>query len=91
LAAAIACSRKATSGPATLTAVSVPGPVAQVRRIGGVPTFVLDGKPLLVPGFETYAPKEQYFRQFADAGASFFMFNTNAAACDYGHSAAELA
>ncbi|HOW72804.1 MAG TPA: hypothetical protein PKY77_19570 [Phycisphaerae bacterium] len=56
-----------------------------------MPTFVLDGKPLLVPGFETYAPKEQYFRQFADAGASFFMFNTNAAACDYGHSAAELA
>lgn len=86
-AAVIASSRTGRSGPATPQAVSVPGPVAQVRRIGGVPTFVLDGKPLLVPGFETYAPKERYFRQFAEAGASFFMFNANAAACDYGHSA----
>lgn len=85
-AAVIASSRTARSGSATSQAVSVPGPVAQVRRIGGVPTFVLDGKPLLVPGFETYAPKERYFKQLAEAGASFFMFNTNAAACDYGHS-----
>lgn len=87
LPAAIGCSRTARSGPATSRAVSIPGPLARVGRIGGVPTFVLDGKPLLVPGFETYAPQERYFRQFAEAGASFFTFNTNAAPCDYGHSA----
>jgi len=68
------------------TNLVIPGPVVRVETIGGVPTFVVNGKPMLSPGFETYVPKEKYFRQFAEAGASFFMFNSNAAACDYGHS-----
>ena len=62
------------------------GPVTRVQVVGGVPTFTIDGRPILTPSFETYAPEEKYFRQFADAGTQVFSFNTNAAACDYGHS-----
>ncbi|HOX40524.1 MAG TPA: beta-galactosidase [Candidatus Brocadiia bacterium] len=51
-----------------------------------MPTFTLDGKPFAVPCFETYVPARRYFKQFADAGVRVYMFNTNVAACDYGHS-----
>jgi hypothetical protein len=57
-----------------------------VELIGGVPTFVCDGKALLTPAFKTYVPTQYYFGQFAEAGTNIFGFSTNAAACDYGHS-----
>lgn len=58
----------------------------RVKPIHHVPTFEVNGSPFLTPAFETYIPKENYFRQFAEAGTQLFSFNTNAAACDYGHS-----
>ncbi len=63
------------------------GPVTGVSRVNGVPTFTLDNETYLTPSFETYAPSEHYFEQFGKAGARVFMFNANAVACDYGHSA----
>lgn len=63
------------------------GPVAHVAPVAGVPTFFLDGAPFLTPAFETYVPKEHYFKAFAGAGSRVMMFNANAVACDYGHSA----
>jgi hypothetical protein len=65
---------------------TIKGSRTQVTSIGGVPTFVCDGKPILIPAFETYAPRRHYFEQFAGAGTRIFGFSTNAAACDYGHS-----
>ena len=65
----------------------VPGPVTRIAQIGGVPTFTVDGQPFLEPCFETYVPESHYFEQFARAGTRLFSFSTNAAACDYGHSA----
>lgn len=64
----------------------VPGPVVDVRPVLQVPTFVVDDAPFVIPCFETYVPLEKYFRQFAEAGVRLFSFNTNVAACDYGHS-----
>jgi hypothetical protein len=58
----------------------------KVEQVMGVPTFVYSRNPsegftpFLRPCFETYAPELRFFKQFAQAG------NTNAAACDYGHS-----
>jgi hypothetical protein len=49
-----------------------------VASIGGIPTFVCNGKPVLKPVFETYVPTRHYFRQFADAGTEIFGFSTNA-------------
>ncbi|MBN1418867.1 MAG: hypothetical protein JXP34_08825 [Planctomycetes bacterium] len=63
------------------------GPVTRVEDVLGVPTFTPDGAPFLLPTFETYAPGDRTFAQFAGTGTRVFMFNTNAAACDYGHSA----
>ena len=63
-----------------------PPRLARVKRVGAVPTLVVDGRPLLAPAFETYAPRARYFQQFANAGTEIFGFSTNAAACDYGHS-----
>ena len=48
------------------------GPDVRVQRVHGVPTFVVDGEPFLVPCFETYVPEERYFRQFARAGVHVF-------------------
>jgi hypothetical protein len=62
------------------------GPMTRVQRIGGVPTFVCGGQPVLRPAVETYVPTRHYFGQFAEAGTRIFGFSTNAAACDYGHS-----
>ena len=58
----------------------------RVATIGGVPTFICNGRPVLRPSFETYAPAQHYFEQFARAGTKIFSFSANAAACDYGHS-----
>ncbi len=68
------------------TAANSQEAATQVAVIGGAPTFVRDGSPVLRPSFETYAPAPRYFRQFADAGTRTFGFSANAAACDYGHS-----
>lgn len=57
-----------------------------VQIYNGGPTFFCDGKPFAIPCFETYRPETRYFKQFADMGTRLFSFNTNAAACDYGHS-----
>ena len=62
------------------------GPMTRVVLIGGVPTFVCNGKAVLRPAFETYVATRHYFEQFASAGTRIFGFSTNAAACDYGHS-----
>ena len=67
-------------------------PCVEVRPVLGVPTFVIsdDGckhfEPFVTPCFETYVPALKYFQQFAEAGVRLYSFNTNAAACDYGHS-----
>ena len=58
----------------------------RVATIRGVPTFICNGRPVLRPSFETYAPTQHYFEQFARAGTRIFGFSTNAASCDYGHS-----
>jgi hypothetical protein len=63
-------------------------PRTWVASVGGVPTFVCDGKAVLRPAFETYVPTRHYFGRFARAGTRIFGFSTNAAACDYGHSEA---
>jgi hypothetical protein len=55
----------------------VPGPVTQVRRHRGQPTFFLDAKPYTKPVFESYAPQAKFFRQFAEAGTDVFCFSTN--------------
>jgi hypothetical protein len=62
------------------------GPVTRVERVGGVPTFTVDGQPFMTPAFETYSPQQKFFAQFAAAQTRLFSFSTNAAACDYGHS-----
>lgn len=69
-----------------LSLISNPGPHVTVRPHQGAPTFFVGDAPFLIPCFETYTPKEHYFRQFAEAGVKLHSFNTNAAACDYGHS-----
>lgn len=67
-------------------------PCVEVRPVLGVPTFVLSWddcrhfEPFVTPCFETYVPTLKYFQQFAEAGTQLYSFNTNAAACDYGHS-----
>jgi len=43
-----------------------------VELVGGVPTFVCDGHPVLKPAFETYVPTQDYFRHFVGAGISLF-------------------
>lgn len=61
-------------------------PVASVQILRGIPVFTVDHQIFMIPGFETYVPEQHYFEQFAGAGTALFVFNTNAAACDYGHS-----
>jgi len=61
-------------------------PLVRVVSVSGAPTFTVDARPFAVPCFETYAPEEKYYRQFAASGVKLFSFNANAAACDYGHS-----
>ncbi len=64
----------------------------RVAPVHGVPTFAISRDPakgfrsFWRPCFETYAPLQKYFDQFAAAGTQLFCFNANAAACDYGHS-----
>jgi hypothetical protein len=43
------------------SSAKIKGPRTHVTSIGGVPTFVCDGKPVLKPAFETYAPTRHYF------------------------------
>ncbi len=69
------------------------GPIdVKVQSVLGVPTFTIrEGanqgyRPFMTPCFETYRPELRYFRQFAATGTRLYSFNTNAAACDYGHS-----
>ena len=57
-----------------------------VEFINGAHYFTLDGKAMNIPAFETYRPEGYFFKQFSDAGTKVFSFNTNPAACDYGHS-----
>lgn len=61
-------------------------PAVSVKPVLGVPTFVVGDQPFTTPCFETYVPQQRYFEQFAKAGVKLFSFNTNVAACDYGHS-----
>lgn len=67
-------------------------PCVDVRYVLGVPTFAISRddckhyETFVTPCFETYVPTLNYFQQFADAGVRLYSFNTNAAACDYGHS-----
>jgi hypothetical protein len=63
------------------------GMTAEINTVRGAPMLVVDGKPIRTAAFETYAPRQHYFEQFAKAGTEVFSFSTNAAACDYGHSA----
>lgn len=53
------------------------GPLTKVGIQGGMPTFLIDNKPLTTPVFETYVPEQHYFQQFAEAGAKVFSFSTN--------------
>jgi len=68
------------------------GLFVKVAEVLEVPTFVVSNdpargyEPFMTPCFETYAPDYKYFKQFADAGTRLYSFNTNASACDYGHS-----
>ncbi len=57
-----------------------------IKSVGDVPTLVVDDRPIRTAAFETYAPRQKYFEQFADADTDVFGFSTNAAACDYRHS-----
>lgn len=81
----LAASAAAQGGPEN-GGQEVRGPRVEVEPVIGLPTFTIDGKPFTIPCFETYRPEEKYFRQFAEAGVKVHSFNTNAAACDYGHS-----
>jgi hypothetical protein len=54
-----------------------PGPVTEVRRHLGRPTFFVDGRPYTKPAFETYVPEARFFDQFAKAGTDIFSFSTN--------------
>lgn len=64
----------------------------KVADVLEVPTFVISNnprlgyEPFMIPCFETYQPAVHYFRQFAETGTRLYSFNTNASACDYGHS-----
>lgn len=68
-----------SAAPYGLSASSkaVPGPRTEVRMRDGRPMFFLDDQPYAKPVFETYAPAEKYFRQFAEAGTDVFCFSTN--------------
>ena len=72
--------------PAGADLPPVPGPIVRVVDVLDVPTFVVGDAPFTTPCFETYVPEQRYFEQFAAAGTRLFSFNTNVAACDYGHS-----
>lgn len=58
--------------------------ITAVNRHQGTPTFFRHGKPYSKPVFETYAPLQQYFNQFADAGCDIFSFSVSFGL--YGHS-----
>lgn len=68
------------------------GLFVKVAEVLETPTFVISNDPLagyepfMTPCFETYRPEYKYFQQFADSGTRLYSFNTNASACDYGHS-----
>lgn len=81
---AAACGASAASAPHA----GEPAPVLAVETVRGVPTFTLDGEPLTIPCFETYAPRRRYFEQFARAGVWLHSFNTNATGGDYARSPA---
>ncbi len=78
----IAAQTKGLSGANPTT----PDRVSWVESIQGIPTFFCEGRPILIPTFETYVPNSRYFRQFTGAETQIFGFSANAAACDYGHS-----
>jgi hypothetical protein len=71
---------------ALLADESVTAASATVTPIDGVPKLVVGDEPIRTATFETYAPRQRYYEQFADADSEVFSFSTNAAACDYGHS-----
>jgi hypothetical protein len=52
-------------------------PVVGVKSWQGVPTFTIDGQPVLLPVFETDDAGGQHFDAFAKAGTRVFSMNTN--------------
>lgn len=60
-----------------------PGPKVNVATVGGVPTFMVNNTPFMSPCFETYAPKEDFFEQFARAGTKLYSYNINAGGHPY--------
>lgn len=70
----------------TLSAQPVLGPVTSVESRNGLPEFYVDGKPFVLPAFETYVPGEKYFRQFKEAGCRLYGFATNCAMEPWEHS-----
>ena len=55
----------------------IPGPATAVRTHLNMPAFILNDEPFTKPVFETYAPEERYFKEFADAGCEVYSFSTN--------------
>jgi len=58
-------------------ATSVESEMTCVRDHLGKPAFFLQGKPYAKPVFETYAPSQKYFDQFAAAGSDVFSFSVS--------------
>lgn len=50
---------------------------SEVRTHRGRPTLFVNGRPHLIPIFETYAPEERYFRDFARAGSHIHSFSVS--------------
>jgi hypothetical protein len=61
----------------TATDDSVAEAVTTVREHRGKPAFFLQGEPYAKPVFETYAPRQKYFDQFAAAGSDVFSFSVS--------------
>jgi len=55
----------------------VPDAVTKVEMHRGMPTFLVNNRPLSEPVFETYVPEQHYFQQFAEAGTKVYSFSTN--------------
>ena len=64
----------------------VPGPRTTVAPHHGSLCFLLDGEPFVTPVFETYAPTERHFSQFAEAGCQVYGFPANCGAEPWEHS-----
>jgi hypothetical protein len=53
--------------------------ITRVEKIEGLPTFTINGRASTKPVFETYAPQQRYFEQFARAGTDVMSFSVNLA------------